>query len=124
MDATILIVDDDPHVSEALSVVLADEGYAVATASNGREALAFLHHRAAPRVILLDLMMPVMDGYQFLEQRRADETLSAIPVVVLTAGALDERIGELAVSDCLRKPLDLDALLATIGRYAPRPRDA
>jgi CheY-like chemotaxis protein len=117
---TILLVDDDCDVTEALSTVLADEGYDVATASNGLEALAYLKsHGPVPCVILLDVMMPVMDGYEFRIEQQLDPTISRIPVVVVTAGAMGERVAEMGVTGHLRKPFDLDRLLGEIASRAP-----
>jgi CheY-like chemotaxis protein len=83
----ILIVDDDVDILDALTDTLRDRGFEVLTARNGFEALALLRTiEVTPAVILLDLMMPVMDGYTFLEERRKTPRLAAIPVTILTAG--------------------------------------
>jgi CheY-like chemotaxis protein len=83
----ILIVDDDPDIREALQDLLADRGFSVLAASNGVEALKLLRTLPAPpSIILLDVMMPVMDGYGFLEEQRRDPSLSSIPVAIITAG--------------------------------------
>ena len=111
---TILLVDDDHDVAEALSTVLADEGYDVATASNGREALVYLKSHTAPRLILLDVMMPVMDGYEFRIEQQRDPAIADIPVVVLTAGSMGERVAEMGVTAHMRKPVDLDRLLSEV----------
>jgi CheY-like chemotaxis protein len=113
---TILLVDDDHDVAEALSTVLADEGYDVATASNGREALMYLRSHTAPRLILLDVMMPVMDGYEFRVEQQRDPAIADIPVVVLTAGSMGERVAELGVTAHMRKPVDLDRLLSEVAQ--------
>src|SRR4051794_28574938 len=81
----ILVVDDDPDLRDTLGQILEDEGYSVAAASNGREALAYLRERPAPSLILLDLMMPVMDGWQFRSEQRLDSVLAKIPVLVISA---------------------------------------
>ena len=113
---TILLVDDDHDVAEALSTVLADEGYDVATASNGREALVYLKSHTAPRLILLDVMMPVMDGYEFRIEQQRDPAIADIPVVVLTAGSMGERVAEMGVTAHMRKPVDLDRLLSEVAQ--------
>jgi CheY-like chemotaxis protein len=113
---TILLVDDDHDVAEALSTVLADEGYDVATASNGHEALMYLKSHIAPRLILLDVMMPVMDGYEFRIEQQRDPAIADIPVVVLTAGSMGERVAELGVTTHMRKPVDLDRLLNEVAQ--------
>jgi CheY-like chemotaxis protein len=84
---SVLIVDDDPDIREILAETLVDKGFDVATAANGLEALRLLRSMSVPpSVILLDLMMPVMDGYGFLEQRRRDPALASIPLAIVTAG--------------------------------------
>lgn len=114
---TVLIVDDDPGMCEALTTLLSDEGYHVAAACNGREALSYLTCHEAPCIILLDIMMPVMDGYTFCTQLCQHPALAAIPVVVLSAGAKSERILELCPAGFLRKPLDVNALLALVEEH-------
>jgi CheY-like chemotaxis protein len=115
----ILIVEDDSDLREALSEILHDEGYVVAGAAHGEEALDLLRrdfHR--PALILLDLTMPVMNGWQFRAQQRRDPDLSDIPVVVLSAGDhLSEQMGPLEIQEYVSKPIDLVQLLATIERY-------
>jgi len=117
--ASILIVEDDPDVSASLVDVLSDQGYTIATAYNGKEALTYLRGaQTVPRVILLDVMMPVMDGYEFRELQRVDPHLSDIPVVLLTADArAGEKASAMAAAAFLRKPVQLDDLYAVVGRY-------
>lgn len=110
----VLIVDDDPDLLEVTSFVLEDEGIAVATARNGEEALALLRAGKLPRLVLLDLMMPVMSGWEFLDEVAKDPLLKAIPVVVLTAA---ERVQAPGATEVLRKPMDLTALLRVVERY-------
>src|SRR5262245_55470921 len=83
----VLIVEDDRELREAVGSVLEDEGCSVRSASNGAEALEILHKNGNgyPCIILLDLMMPVMNGWQFLESRKSDAKLDKIPVVVMSA---------------------------------------
>jgi CheY-like chemotaxis protein len=108
----ILIVDDDEDIRDSLAECLELEGFAVATAANGAEGLARLRDDATPSLVLLDLMMPVLDGYGFLEQQRKDPRIAQVPVLVITAGAIDRgRTGQVEV---MRKPLDLGRLLAVI----------
>jgi CheY-like chemotaxis protein len=112
----ILVVDDDPGIGEAMFDVLGDEGYAVDLARNGLEALNKLRTAQHPALILLDLMMPVMDGFGFRAEQLKDPVLKDIPVVVVTAGTLDERIEALSCDDVLMKPIAIERLLATIER--------
>jgi CheY-like chemotaxis protein len=124
----ILVVEDDPAVLQALAIVLEQEGYDVATAGNGREALAALEGGRPPDLILLDLWMPVMNGWEFLERLRADRTPAReLPVIVVTADAKAAARG-LPVQAVVTKPMDVDVLLAEIRRRdgdrhpAPRSR--
>jgi CheY-like chemotaxis protein len=115
---TILLVEDDPDVSDAIASCLEDHGYEIMVAANGREALERLRQvEGLPRLILLDLMMPVMDGWQFRAAQRADPALAAVPVVLLSAHVgLREAAAEMGALHWLKKPLDLDALLAVVER--------
>lgn len=108
-----MIVDDDRDIREALADVLQDEGFDVATAANGAEALKVLASGPLPNVILLDMMMPVMDGFEFRLAQKMAEELAPIPVVIITAGA-DERSRDLEAAAVLRKPLNMSRLLETI----------
>jgi len=83
----ILVVDDDEDLRESFAGVLEDAGYEAASAGNGREALDFLRSSPPPCLVLLDLMMPVMDGLSFITEKEADSELANIPVVVITAAA-------------------------------------
>lgn len=114
---TILVVEDDIDIRECYQSLLEHAGYRVATAQNGREALEQLS-RERPALILLDLMMPVMSGPEFLEVLRADTSSVDIPVVIVSA------YGELAdattgVAGFLRKPVELQALLTAVRRFCP-----
>jgi CheY-like chemotaxis protein len=115
---SILIVDDQPAIREMFSALLEDEGYAVACAANGREALDYLHQaEELPGLILLDLAMPVMTGYEFLREQRQDAMLASIPIILMTARGNFEQEGvDSYAAGYIHKPTDLDALLAAI-RY-------
>jgi CheY-like chemotaxis protein len=111
----ILIVDDDRDIREILAETLEDRGFAVVTAANGLDALKLIRSLpAAPGVVLLDLMMPVMDGYEFLEERRKDGALGAIPVVIVTAGHRVERHRIDEGDSIVPKPIDLPRLLGLL----------
>ena len=118
-DGCVLIVDDDADVRESIAEVLEDVGYRTMEAGNGEEALRTL--RAAPRmpcVILLDIMMPVMDGRQFRAEQRLDPRLSAIPVVVVTAHAgPGDTTEDIDAAEHLRKPIRVEVLLSTIQKF-------
>jgi CheY-like chemotaxis protein len=112
----ILVVDDDPGIRESLREVLEDEGYHVTCMANGQEALNHLK-TASPRpcVILLDLMMPVMDGWQFRRQQKMDPAIADIPLVVITATG--KRPVLIDAAELVMKPLDLKQLFAAVERY-------
>lgn len=113
----VLVVEDDEATREMLRYLVESEGYAVVTASNGREALEQLHHGLTPSLILLDLMMPVMDGCEFDHALARDLQLSSIPTVVVTA--FPERATGLARHlSVMQKPVEIDAVLALVKQYA------
>jgi CheY-like chemotaxis protein len=113
---SILVVEDDADIRDAIRIVLEDEGYGVRTAGNGREALEALTRGLRPCVVLLDLMMPVMNGWQVLEQLKNDASLSSLPIVVVSA-ARDARDLPDTVRRCLHKPVPLDVLLKVVHDY-------
>jgi two-component system chemotaxis response regulator CheY len=116
MRCHVLIVEDDEDLREMMAQILALEGFDTATATNGREALEYLKRDDAPQLILLDLMMPVMDGWEFQRERSRDPVLAGVPVVVLSA--LDEtRAVGAASHEFLKKPLDFDRLLQLVKAY-------
>jgi CheY-like chemotaxis protein len=111
----ILIVDDDPDIRDVLAEALVEIGFDVVTAVHGRDALTLLERMVVrPSAILLDLMMPVMDGYGFLQERMKDEALACIPLAIVTAGhGIDhERIG--GTTPIVRKPFDLALLVRVL----------
>jgi CheY-like chemotaxis protein len=115
MSAGVLLVDDDAAIRETLTQILEDEGYRVAVAANGKEALEHLASGAAPGAIILDLTMPVMDGRRFRHAQLADPALANIPVIVLTAERNAREKGEqLGTSAALQKPVRLVELLAVL----------
>jgi CheY-like chemotaxis protein len=118
----ILVVEDDPAIRELVSEVLRDDGYEVREAGNGAEALDKLRD-APPDLIVLDLMMPVMDGWTFVEECRRQDWCGEVPIIVTSAShdlpRTADHLRELGVRTCLAKPFDVDALLALVERYAP-----
>jgi CheY-like chemotaxis protein len=112
--ASILVVEDDPDTREMLERFLQLEGFDVRTAANGQLALQALQADSALCVILLDLMMPVMNGWQFRQVQAQDPKLSRIPVVVVTAAGARDDIPAIEADGWLSKPVDFDRLLATI----------
>ena len=113
----ILVVDDDESIRTVVNMLLEEEGYEVDQAANGLEALDVLQ-RQPPDGIVLDLMMPVMDGTRFLEHCREIPNCESIPVIVISAtqGILD-MAGKDHVKACLAKPFDLDALTALVDQF-------
>jgi CheY-like chemotaxis protein len=117
MPLTILVVEDDTDVREALVEALSEQGYVVASATDGKEALASLRAGARPGLILLDLMMPRMNGTEFRLAQRRDPDLAHIPVILLSAdGAISEKATALETAGFIRKPIDLGELLGMIER--------
>jgi CheY-like chemotaxis protein len=109
----VLIVEDDADLREMMAQLLALEGYQTAAVANGREALEYLQQENAPNLILLDLMMPVMDGWEFRRHQQANPALAAVPVIVLSA--LDQsRTAGVNAEAILKKPLDFDRLLELV----------
>ena len=117
-DGVILVVDDDESIRETLQMALELDNYDAALAGDGAEALQWLHHHPPPRLILLDLMMPVMDGWQMFEKLRQDERLSRIPVVVITAFGRD--LGSVGQLPVLKKPINLHDLQRVVANSVER----
>ncbi len=114
---TVMVVEDEHALRENMSELLEAEGFKPVCAENGRDALYFLRaQKLLPAVILLDLMMPVMSGWQFREHQLQDTWLSAIPVIVVSA--MDDRGIKAAAK--VPKPFRVEELLATIGRVVHR----
>ena len=113
----LLVVDDDADIRETLQLVLEEEGYRVATAADGQQAIDLLSGSEAPCLIVLDLMMPVMDGWELFARMREIPRLACIPVCIVSAMA------DMAPTDStcvLTKPVNLEALLATVRVHCPR----
>jgi CheY-like chemotaxis protein len=120
---TVLVVDDDVTIRELISDILEIEGYDVATANDGAQALQLVR-QTSPEVILLDLMMPVMNGWEFAEACSADELCKDIPVLLMSAmHDVNRVIASLSHNgprSVLRKPFNLEHLIAEVERYAPK----
>jgi CheY-like chemotaxis protein len=123
MSAKVLVVDDDAGSLAALADILSLEGYRVQTMSNGLEALEYLREADdPPSVIILDLFMPVMDGWQFLAETNADPRLSQLRIPVVVVTALNAKVE--AADAVIRNPIDLERLLhtlKTLEKAPPRP---
>ena len=108
----VLIVEDDEDLRDMMAQMLTIEGFDASAVSNGREALDYLKRETRPHVILLDLMMPVMDGWEFRRRQKADPELAPLPVIVLSA--LDPARAAVDATAFLKKPLDFDHLLQLV----------
>lgn len=120
MTRTVLLVDDDEDMRATLGAFLEGEGFRVKTAQHGQEALDLLRDGDQPGVILLDFMMPVMNGTQFLAAQKNDARLREIPVVILSAWAQDWKGETLGVDGVLAKPIDPTRLVSLVVRYCDR----
>jgi CheY-like chemotaxis protein len=123
MTRRILIIDDDEEIRETLGELLSDEGFEVVEAGDGVDALALLAVEAHPHLILLDLMMPNMDGWKFHSELQKDSALASIPVVVMTAAGRSV-ISTIDVTDVIHKPFSLEEVMSVISRYCQHPRAA
>ncbi|MDB4965803.1 MAG: Response regulator [Myxococcales bacterium] len=114
----VMVVDDDADIRDSIGDILELRGYRVARVSNGREALDRLRDGTRPCVILLDLMMPVLSGWEFRAEQTKDEALKALPVVIISGdGSTDQKAADVGVSEYLRKPLELSAILEVVRRH-------
>ena len=120
--STVLVVDDDRDLREALCGALEESGFTAVGVGDGRQALDYLESgEPLPALILLDWMMPVMSGAEFREAQVADARFADIPVVVISAHAKADLFGvSLGVKSLLRKPFPLGELLSQVERYVPR----
>jgi CheY-like chemotaxis protein len=112
----VLVVEDDADIRSSLETLLKLEGYAVRLATNGQEALDALAQKPHPCIVLLDLMMPVKDGFQFAQERKAIyPELNFIPTIVMSAdGHVREKQTRAGAQAYLRKPVDVEELLLTV----------
>jgi CheY-like chemotaxis protein len=114
----ILVVEDDQYIRDSLAELLQDEGYSVSVARDGQEGLDALAQTTLPDLILLDLMMPVKDGFQFRAEQRQDPRLAKIPVVIFSADTgVNQPHAQFEGAAILKKPVDLDALLSMVKQF-------
>ncbi len=114
----LLLVEDDAELRQSLSELLRDSGFDVAVAENGLVALTYLEDSPPPCLVLLDLMMPVMNGWQFREAQSRNHKISEIPVVILTAdGRAELKAESLGAAGYLRKPIEVERLLGMLAEY-------
>jgi two-component system chemotaxis response regulator CheY len=113
----VLVVDDDPAIRGLVAEALRGEGYTVDVAAHGREGLEAVRANR-PQTVILDLMMPVMDGFSFLEACQREKLCEDVPIVVISAvHDVMRRVVERPVRACVAKPFDLDDLIRTVGRF-------
>lgn len=111
----VLIVDDDDDIRETLEIILATRGYRCRAASNGAEALDLMRNGPLPIVVLLDIMMPGMNGSQFRASQLEDPRLATVPLVVMTGdNKAEQKAAELGAVRCLKKPVDIADLIAAV----------
>lgn len=117
-----LVVDDDPDILEALSEILEAEGFEIRRARNGKEALERLDS-PRPQLILLDLMMPVMDGWEFAHQMRKRPDVASIPIIVLSADRnVGSKASDIGAAGHLAKPFELNDLLGLVRTSLKMPQ--
>jgi len=122
----VVIAEDDQGIREALQTFIELEGYTVRTASNGDEALALLKELKEPCLILTDLMMPGMNGYEFIELASKTHTIASIPIVVVSASPNESVLKVMSdsgkIKGLVKKPVDLDYMLAVVHKHCgPSP---
>lgn len=114
----VLLIDDDQDIRETIQQILEDEGYSIATAVDGEDALQWLQTAPLPRLVLLDLVMPVMDGRQFLLWFAQQPRLAQVPVVIISSGRdARQEAAALGTAGYLSKPIELHLLLENVKRW-------
>jgi CheY-like chemotaxis protein len=116
---TVLVVDDNDGMRELLADVLADEGFDVATAENGQQALKLLRLAGGPCIVVTDLMMPVMDGWELISRLKEHPSWAQMPVIVVSAFGEKEPVEGAAAT--IAKPFDPDELVATVRQHCSEP---
>ena len=118
MAKKILVVEDDTSIRELLVELLESESYEVYSAVNGLEGLKVLEAGNRPDLILIDLMMPIMDGYSFRTEQLKNSVWSKIPTIVMSAEAnAKEKMKNFQITAFLSKPVELETILNTVARY-------
>jgi CheY-like chemotaxis protein len=118
----VLVVDDDEGSRELMAWYLQRQGFSTVTAANGQEALTYLTTGGTAELIVLDLMMPILDGWRFRSIQRADPGLAHIPIIVVSSAADDETVGALEAAATIQKPVEVAAVCEAILNVM-RPRD-
>jgi CheY-like chemotaxis protein len=119
MKKTVLIIEDDEAIRETLAELLQMEQFEIMLATNGEDGLNMLRQEKKPDVILLDLMMPIKDGFQFRAEQMNDPGIASIPVIVMSADAqIQQKADRIGGVEFLRKPPDLEEVIETVQRLA------
>jgi CheY-like chemotaxis protein len=122
MAASVLVVDDDPNLVRLMSKFLKLEGFSPVTAANGQEALTYLRGGGDASVILLDLRMPIMDGWAFRREQKGDPVIANIPIVILS-GIETDRVQELDAAAAFHKPVSFPEIVGVVRRLCDAPRE-
>ena len=122
MAASVLVVDDDPNLVRLMSKFLKLEGFSPVPAANGQEALTYLRGGGDASVILLDLRMPVMDGWAFRREQKGDPVIANIPIVILS-GIETDGIQELDAAAAFHKPVSFPEIVGVVRRLCDAPRE-
>jgi two-component system, chemotaxis family, chemotaxis protein CheY len=117
---SILLIEDDAAIRDSVAECLVAEGYSVAPVANGVEGLDWLRRERRPDLVVLDLVMPIMNGHQFLAHLRGDPALRDLPVILMTAAMPSPRMTLPAADGYLSKPFELSELLDAVERHARR----
>jgi DNA-binding response OmpR family regulator len=120
MSAHVLIIEDDHDIRVTLREVLESEGFTVHSAANGQAGLESLEEYPNAGLVILDLMMPIMNGWQFLKAFRANPVLSSIPVIVISAA--HDRVVPSGAQEFIPKPIEFDSFLQTVRQYCRQER--
>jgi len=122
MAASVLVVDDDPNLVRLMSKFLKLEGFSPVTAANGQEALTYLRGGGDASVILLDLRMPIMDGWAFRREQKGDPVIANIPIVILS-GIETDGVQELDAAAAFHKPVSFPEIVGVVRRLCDAPRE-
>ena len=116
--AEVLLVEDDPEIRASLRELLGEEGFALYETANGLEAIEYLRSGNRPRVIILDLAMPVVNGWEFRIAQKANPSISEIPVVIISAREqTSDDVAWMEAAEFLPKPIDVERLLGAVRRF-------
>lgn len=116
-NGTILVIEDDHDTRVAIRLALENTGHRIYSATNGSEGLRLLKKLGNPDLIVVDMIMPIMNGIEFIQAKESDPQYSDIPLLVITS--FKEKLQFIGDNSFLMKPLDLDVLLSKVNSYFP-----